>query len=235
MYERSERQHQKKSVTKATRALGHARVQANRRRQSTPNAAGRNTCFSWTIPALSNDCQRGTRMDISGVDEIPTTARLVFLQDGKRQLEKTYFMNIITSENSAQLTRPLDVWECLMIRACKSNSEPVSRLKRVFAKRCGLKTKHVKLAYVTEFLAGILESRQLCSLTGFLAKISEQNEWQEMGRLHRGKNSAEPIDPTLLAAISILRFTEVKLLPECRPPLVWRKVEEKEKVGIIKI
>ena len=145
-------------------------------------------------------------------------------------------MHIITSETSAPPTRPLDVWECLMIRACKSNSEPVSRLKRVFAKRCALKAKHVKLAYVTEFLAGIIETRQLCSLTGFLAKVREQNEWQEMGRLHGAKKDAEPIDPTLLAAISVLRFTAVKLLPEYRPQLAWRKDDtEKAKVGIIKI
>ena len=146
-------------------------------------------------------------------------------------------MNIITSEASTHRPRPLDVWECLMIRACKSNNEPVSRLKKVFAKRCALKEKHVKLTHVTEFLAGIIESRQLCSLTGFLAKVREQNEWQEMGRLHWRKSEIGPIDPTLLAAISILRFTAIKLLPAYRPPLTWRKLddEEKAKVVIIKI
>ena len=141
----------------------------------------------------------------------------------------------MVEESTKQPAHPLNAWECLMIRACKSNSEPVSRLKKVFAKRCGLKEKHVKLAYVTEFLAGIIESRQLCSLTGFLAKVREQNEWQEIGRLHRAKNDAPPIDTTLLAAISILRFTEVKLLTAYRPPLVWRKDAQKAEFGIIKI
>ena len=38
----------------------------------------------------------------------------------------------------------MDVWDNLMIRVCKSESVTLSKLRRVFARRCALKPEHVR-------------------------------------------------------------------------------------------
>ena len=112
-------------------------------------------------------------------------------------------------------TRPLDVWENLMIRACKQQLKSDYRFKRIFGKRCGLDIKYVKTEYIIEFLVGIIERYNLCGLVKFLERVREHQSWNNMTK--------RTDDPVLTAAISILAMTPVAYLPNYHSPLCFRK------------
>lgn len=109
----------------------------------------------------------------------------------------------------------LDVWEILMVRACKTPLKSVYRIKRIFGRRCALKTKYVQDTYVIDFLAGIIDRLGLCGLPQFLKKVREQQEWQ-------ARYPVRKEDPVLEAAIGVLSLATMEDLPGYRPQLVWR-------------
>lgn len=113
--------------------------------------------------------------------------------------------------------KPLDVWENLLIRACKNNTTSEYRLKRIFGKRCALPTDYVQIAYIIDMLLEIIERYNLCSLPEFVQKMRNCKYW---GELYPKTKKYD--DPVLEAAISIICGAAVKRFPNYRSPLYWR-------------
>lgn len=112
----------------------------------------------------------------------------------------------------------LDVWENLMIRACKSLNKTEYRLRRIFGKRCALRADDVKLAYVIDFLLGIIDKYKLCSLPEFIGKVREHQNWENLLPENR-----RTTDPMLSACVSILAHAKPSIFPNYHPQLYWRQ------------
>lgn len=116
----------------------------------------------------------------------------------------------------------LDVWESLIVRACKCNRRSVRRFKRIIGMRCALELQYVGTTDVTEFLVELIEKFQLKTLSQFVREIHPSARWK-FGKTF-DRECDDPTDAHLLSvAVSIIRLTEVRKLPGYRSPTRFAK------------
>lgn len=127
-----------------------------------------------------------------------------------------------TPSDVAACSASLDVWDTLMIRACKINRPSLGRFRRIMARRCGLRLEHVEDRFVADYLLEIVERLGLKTLRNFVWEMNPTELWKcgaprgcevdANGVPHRHR------EKVITLAASILRLTAVKKLPGLRSP-----------------
>lgn len=116
----------------------------------------------------------------------------------------------------------MDIYENLLIRACKKQKVSHYALRRVLSSRFLLDIDGVKDKDVTCFLIEIVQKYELADLNRFFNKYEELVSFNDdVVKLYPEK-ADDRKDFLLETAISIIRFSESSKFPGCRWPLLFR-------------
>lgn len=128
----------------------------------------------------------------------------------------------------------LDVWDSLMVRACKCNRPTLGRFRRIMARRCALRLEHVEDAYVARYFLQIVEEHKLTTLENFVWNLNPVEMWKY------GAPKGCECDPNgvpyrhrekvITLAASILRLTPVAKLPGLRSPSRFARSRHNDKI-----
>ncbi len=123
---------------------------------------------------------------------------------------------------------PLDIWESLMVRACKIKRPSLGRFRRILARRRAMEFLHIEDRYVADFLMEIVERYQLRDLRRFIWELNPTELWKcgaPEGCLC-DPGQGVPIrhrERVIALCASIIRCTEVSKLPGLRSPSRFNK------------
>ena len=124
------------------------------------------------------------------------------------------------------MTKELDKWEVLLIRAIKSNGDVLRRLRKIWHMRCGLSSNYECDYFIANALMIILEMREKGVIHNFdgwkivIEALAPGDEW---------KWDYEPEDPywekVIAVLSSMIKLTAVKQWQGFRSPLRFRKAQ----------
>lgn len=122
-----------------------------------------------------------------------------------------------------------------MIRQCKQNSPSPKKLRKIFAKKCGLYPHHTPLAYANQGLMEIITEFNLVKdFAKFIRDIEDTRSGTLFGVSPRsGLKAGWMYGPEISfeeafmkTCISVIRLTLVKNLPGYRRPAKFRNHED---------
>lgn len=119
---------------------------------------------------------------------------------------------------------PLDAWDNLLVRCCKSRRGSLRRLRRILGWRCALRPEHIEDDWTLECLLKIIERYRLRPLIDLVRDMHPRNRWK-YGFDTSGCED-EVTGAAIAAAVSVLQLTEVARLPGYRLSAIWRNREK---------
>lgn len=158
----------------------------------------------------------------------------------------------------------VDVWEDLVIRACKRGGRSVDRVRGVLARRCGLKRECVTLDFIMRFLADIVDKylphEQPNDLASILADICPSEQWKyatsretklapfkieaatafifnktEQERQAKIEATKDYLFGAITVLMSRIRMTKVKDFPGHSTPAWFRNAEKRKQMETTKV
>lgn len=113
----------------------------------------------------------------------------------------------------------MDVWDNLLIRACKANKFNISILRRILARRCGMSTTFISNAFIAEKLINLATHlKKEHNTYWYLFESSTERAWW-----YGGDEKTEYWARVINVAAFVLGFTSIhELPPTYNPGRRWR-------------
>lgn len=122
--------------------------------------------------------------------------------------------------------KPLDVWDSLMVRACKIQEPSMGRFRRVFARRCALKLEHVYDIHIAAYMLELVERYQLRGLVDMMWELHPSRSMWHCPPKDMITDEGEPTNwesKMITICASIIGGTPVDKLPGLRSPSLFNR------------